>query len=150
MKTGLILAAMAASVALVPAAMAQQTYSQSNSTHSGQNQSRNYSGSTGGDVSGTTGSAGGTASDLAGRRGRGQKPIELRQTTLLNQLSAAGYVSVRDFRKEGDRYVANAMTPQGQWTTVVLDPRNSSTTPAMTPSTAPVVTPGGKPVHRPN
>lgn len=143
MKTGLILAAMAASVAMVPAAMAQQTYSQSYSTYS----SQNYSGSTGGDHSGLTGSAGGPSSDLAGRRGRGQKPIELQQTTLLNQLSAAGYVSVRDFRKEGDRYVANAMTTQGQWTTVVLDPRNSSTTPAMASSTNSVVTPGSKPVR---
>lgn len=139
MKTGLILAAMAASVAMVPAAMAQQTYSQGYSTYS----SQSPSGSTGGDLSGLTGSAGGTSSDLAGRRGRGQKQIELQQTTLLNQLSAAGYVSVRDFRKEGDRYVANAMTPQGQWTTVVLDPRNSSTTPATTS----VVTPGSKPIH---
>ncbi|WP_376959464.1 hypothetical protein ABNQ39_05900 [Azospirillum sp. A26] len=143
MKTGLILAAMAASVAMVPAAMAQQTYSQGYSTYS----SQNYSGSTGSDLSGMTGSAGGSSSDLAGRRGRGQKPIELQQTTLLNQLSAAGYVSVRDFRKEGDRYVANAMTPQGQWTTVVLDPRNSSTTPARAPATAPVVTPGSKPIR---
>jgi len=143
MKTGLILAAMAASVAMVPAAMAQQTYSQGYSTYSSQNQS----GSTGGDLSGLTGSAAGPSSDLAGRRGRGQKPIELQQTTLLNQLSAAGYVSVRDFRKEGDRYVANAMTPQGQWTTVVLDPRNSSTTPTMTPSANSGVTPGSKPVR---
>ncbi|MBY6261650.1 hypothetical protein EI613_06850 [Azospirillum sp. 412522] len=140
MKTGLILAAMAASLATVPAAMAQQTYSQSYSSPSS---SGTYSGSTGGDISGLTGSTGGAASDLTGRRGRGQKPIELQQTTLLNQLSAAGYVSVRDFRKEGDRYVANAMTPQGQWTTVVLDPRNSSATPAATP----VVTPGTKPAH---
>jgi hypothetical protein len=138
MKNGLILTAMAVSLAVslaaAPAAMAQQTYSQSYST---------YSGSTGGDVSGLTGSTGGSASDLAGRRGRGQKPIELQQTTLLNQLSAAGYVSVRDFRKEGDRYVASAMTPQGQWTTVVLDPRNSSTTPATTP----VITPATKPIR---
>lgn len=139
MKTGLILAAMAASVAMVPAAMAQQTYSQGYSTYS----SQNHSGSTGSDLSSLTGSVGGATSDLAGRRGRGQKPVELQQTTLLNQLSAAGYVSVRDFRKDGDRYVANAMTPQGQWTTVVLDPRNSSTTPA----TNSVVTPGSKPVH---
>lgn len=130
MKTGLILAAMAASLAVAPAAMAQQTYLQN--SYSGA-----YSGSTGGDVSGLTGSAGGSTSDLAGRRGRGQKAIELQQTTLLNQLSAAGYVSVRDFRKEGDRYVANAMTPQGEWTTVVLDPRNPSTTRAPTPATKP-------------
>lgn len=129
MKTGLILAAMAASLAVASAATAQQTYMQG---YSG-----TYSGSTGGDVSGLTGSAGGSSSDLAGRGGRGQKPIELQQTTLLNQLSAAGYVSVRDFRKEGDRYVANAMTPQGEWTTVVLDPRNPSAARGPTPAAKP-------------
>ncbi|MBP2303103.1 hypothetical protein [Azospirillum picis] len=60
--------------------------------------------------------------DLAGRRGPGQRPIELAQTTLLNRLSASGYSMVRDFRKDGDMYVASAMDPQGQWSTVVLNP----------------------------
>lgn len=139
MKTGLLLAAMAASLALAPAAMAQQTYSQSysgsQSQPGGKTHAGAYSGSTGGDLMGSSAmesgrSSSGPASGVAARRGPGQKPIELRQTTLLNQLSAAGYVSLRDFRKEGDRYVANAMTPQGEWTTVVLDPLNPSVTPA--------------------
>ncbi|MBK1841576.1 hypothetical protein JHL17_29665 [Azospirillum sp. YIM B02556] len=136
MKTRLILAAVAASFAAAPAAMAQQSYSQSyagSQSHSGA-----YSGSTGGDMSGSTamgsaGSAGRTASVTAARRGSGQKPIELQQTTLLNQLSAAGYVSVRDFRKDGQRYVASALTRQGEWTTVVLDPRNPTTNPTAAP-----------------
>ncbi|CAO3423526.1 hypothetical protein [Azospirillum endophyticum] len=138
MKTGLILAAMTASLAVMPSAMAQQTYSQSYS--GSQNHPGAYSGSMGGDMSGSTamgsasmgsaGSSGRTASVTAARRGPGQRPVELQQTTLLNQLSAAGYVSVRDFRKEGQRYVASALTRQGEWTTVVLDPRNPTASPA--------------------
>ncbi|MFP5514792.1 MAG: hypothetical protein ACLGJC_17120 [Alphaproteobacteria bacterium] len=123
MKFKLWLAAFAVTLAVAPAAMAQHTYSST------------YSGSTGSDRSMSTrmGSSGGTSSDIASRRVPGQKPVELQQTTLLNQLSAAGYVSVRDFRKDGDRYVASAMDRQGQWTTVVLDPHNASTTPTGAP-----------------
>ncbi|WP_455171948.1 hypothetical protein [Azospirillum largimobile] len=126
MKSRLWLAAFAVTLAAAPAAMAQYTYSST------------YSGSTGSDRSTSTGmgSSKGVSSDMAGRRVPGQKPVELQQTTLLNQLSAAGYVSVRDFRKDGDRYVASAMDRQGQWTTVVLDPHAATTTPAITPPTA--------------
>nr|WP_295836111.1 hypothetical protein [uncultured Azospirillum sp.] len=136
MKTGLFLAAITASLAVAPAAMAQQSYSQSYSGSQGH--SGAYSGSTGGDMSrsatmGSAGSSDRTGSSIAARRGPGQKPIELRQTTLLNQLSASGFVAVRDFRKEGERYIANAMTPQGEWTTVILDPRDLSTTRATNP-----------------
>lgn len=56
------------------------------------------------------------------RRGPGQNPTELMQTTLLNQFSAAGFVQVRDFRKQGQSYIAQAMTPAGDWSTVQLDP----------------------------
>lgn len=136
MKTGLFLAAMAASLAVAPAAMAQQTQSQGypgSRTYSGA-----YSGSTGGDMSrsSTMGSSGlptAPVPNLAERRGPGQKPIELRQTSLLNMLSASGFVAVRDFRKQGERYVADAMSPQGEWTTVVLDPRDFSITRANGP-----------------
>lgn len=131
MKSRLWLAAFAVTLAAAPAAMAQYTYSST------------YSGSTGSDGSTSTGMGGsgmgssaGASSDMAGRRVPGQKPVELQQTTLLNQLSAAGYVSVRDFRKDGDRYVASAMDRQGQWTTVVLDPHSATTTPATTAPTA--------------
>lgn len=142
MKTGLFLAAIAASLAVAPAAMAQQTHSQNYSgsqTYSGSHTyTGTYSGSTGGDMSrsatmGSGGSSVGQGPNIAARRGPGQKPIELRQTTLLNQLSASGFVAVRDFRKEGERYIADAMTPQGEWTTVILDPRDLSTTRAGNP-----------------
>ncbi|HYH18786.1 MAG TPA: PepSY domain-containing protein [Azospirillum sp.] len=61
-------------------------------------------------------------SDLAERRGRGQNNMELMQTSLLNSFSAAGFRAVRDFRKDGDRYVANAMDQNGNWVTVQMDP----------------------------
>lgn len=124
MKTKLWLAAFAVALAAAPAAMAQYTYSST------------YSGSTGADRSTSTdmGISGRASSDTRARRTPGQKPVELQQTTLLNQLSAAGYVSVRDFRKDGDRYVANAMDRQGRWTTVVLDPHTTATTPTATPA----------------
>lgn len=128
MKTRLWLAAFAVTLAAAPAAMAQYTYSST------------YSGSTGSDrsMSTGTGSTGGASSNIASRRVPSQKPVELQQTTLLNQLSAAGYVSVRDFRRDGDRYVASAMDRQGQWTTVVLDPHAATTTPTPTTTGAPV------------
>ncbi|CBS86910.1 hypothetical protein [Azospirillum lipoferum] len=124
MKSRLWLAAFAITLAAAPAVMAQHTYSST------------YSGSTGTDGSMSTGMgrSGGASSDMRARRVPGQKPVELQQTTLLNQLSAAGFVSVRDFRKDGDRYVASAMDRQGQWTTVVLDPHTAATTPTAAPA----------------
>lgn len=128
MKSMLCLAVLAASLAglAAPAAMAEGSR-----TYSG-----GYSGSTGGAPMAATGSSETRHrqdAGIAARRGPGQKPVELQQTTLLNQLSAAGYVTVRDFRKDGDRYVASAMDGQGRWTTVVLDPRDSTTMPGMSP-----------------
>lgn len=120
MKTRLWLAAFAVTLAAAPAAMAQYTYSGSTGA--------------GGSMPTGMGSSGGASSDIASRRAPGQKPVELQQTTLLNQLSAAGYVSVRDFRKEGDRYVASAMDRQGRWTTVVLDPHTAATTSTAAPA----------------
>lgn len=67
--------------------------------------------------------------DLASRRGRGQNDLELSQTSVLNQFSAAGYTMVRDFRKDGDRYTAQAQDRNGQWSTVELDPRTHTITP---------------------
>ncbi|CAO3421914.1 hypothetical protein [Azospirillum doebereinerae] len=67
--------------------------------------------------------------DISARRGRGQNDLELSQTSLLNQFSAAGYTVVRDFRKDGDRYTAQAQDRNGRWTSVELDPRTSTITP---------------------
>lgn len=68
-------------------------------------------------------------SDIATRRGRGQNDLELSQTSLLNQFSAAGYTMVRDFRKDGDRYVAQAQDRDGRWASVELNPRSGTITP---------------------
>lgn len=56
------------------------------------------------------------------RRGPGQTPRALMQTSLLNNFSAYGFTAVRDFRKVGDNYMADAQAPDGRWITVALDP----------------------------
>lgn len=60
------------------------------------------------------------------RRERGQRPNEQMQTLLLNSFSGAGYVAVRDFRKDGERYMAQAQDQFGNWTMIELDPRTGS------------------------
>ena len=60
--------------------------------------------------------------DATQRRGTGQRNKELMQTTMLNQFAAAGFTSVRDFRKQGDNYIAEAQNQDGTWTTVELNP----------------------------
>lgn len=60
------------------------------------------------------------------RADRGQNRKELMQTSLLNYFSAAGFVSVRDFRKQGDNYIAEAQDQNGRWSTVELDPRTGT------------------------
>ncbi len=67
--------------------------------------------------------------DITARRGRGQNDLELSQTSLLNEFSAQGYTAVRDFRKNGQNYVANVQDQQGRWMTVELDPRTRAITP---------------------
>lgn len=56
------------------------------------------------------------------RMGPEQIPLELVQTTLLNHFGALGFVEIRNFRKEGVRYLAEALTPEGTWIEVVIDP----------------------------
>lgn len=85
------------------------------------------SGSTGGTASGTGSMS--SRDDIATRRGRGQNDLELTQTSLLNEFSAQGYTAVRDFRKNGQNYVANVQDQQGRWMTVELDPRTRAITP---------------------
>lgn len=81
---------------------------------------------------GTTGSASGTMQgnrqvimnvdpNTNRRAERGQNRKELMQTSLLNYFSAAGFTSVRDFRKQGENYVAEAQSANGTWSTVLLD-----------------------------
>lgn len=56
------------------------------------------------------------------RMGRNQRALELVQTTLLNRLASAGVTEMRDFQKQGERYVAEIRTQDGQWRTVQVDP----------------------------
>ncbi len=67
--------------------------------------------------------------DITSRRGRGQRDLELTQTTLLNEFSAQGYTAVRDFHKKGQNYVANVQDAQGRWMTVELDAQSRTITP---------------------
>lgn len=87
------------------------------------------SGSTGNTGMATGSGAVVSRQDIQSRRGRGQNELELTQTTLLNEFSAQGYTAVRDFRKNGENYVANVQDQQGRWMTVELDPRTGSITP---------------------
>ncbi|WP_448192056.1 hypothetical protein [Azospirillum sp. sgz301742] len=87
------------------------------------------SGSTGNAAAGTASGSVMSRDDISARRGRGQNDLELSQTSLLNEFSAQGYTAVRDFRKNGQNYVANVQDPQGYWTTVELDPRTRAITP---------------------
>lgn len=64
--------------------------------------------------------------NMQGRADRGQNRLELMQTSLLNYFSAAGFTAVRDFRKQGESYVAEAQDQNGRWTTVELDPRTGT------------------------
>lgn len=86
---------------------------------------------------GTTGSAAGTMQgnrqvimnvdpNMNQRAERGQNRKELMQTSLLNYFSAAGFTSVRDFRKQGENYVAEAQSANGTWSTVLLDSKTGT------------------------
>ena len=66
--------------------------------------------------------------NVGDRAGRGQNRTELMQTSLLNYFSSAGFTAVRDFRKQGQNYVAEAQDQDGRWTTVELDPRTGTIT----------------------
>ncbi|GAA4251730.1 hypothetical protein GBZ26_08570 [Azospirillum formosense] len=64
--------------------------------------------------------------NTAQRAERGQNRKELMQTSLLNYFSAAGFTSVRDFRKQGENYVAEAQSANGTWSTVLLDTKTGT------------------------
>lgn len=63
---------------------------------------------------------------LQARRGRGQNMTELTQTSLLNSFSSAGFMGVRNFHKDGDRYLAEAQQRDGSWAMVEMDPRTGT------------------------
>lgn len=63
---------------------------------------------------------------LQSRRGRGQNMTELTQTSLLNSFSSAGFMGVRNFHKDGDRYLAEAQQRDGSWAMVEMDPRTGT------------------------
>ncbi len=60
------------------------------------------------------------------RSGPEQRPTALMQTTLLNRFSQLGFSEVRDFRREGESYIAEALSKDGDWVTVVMDPMSGT------------------------
>lgn len=100
------------------------TYGSTTRTDTYNSGSTGYTGSTSGMGSGSM-----SRDDITARRGRGQNDLELSQTSLLNEFSAQGFTAVRDFRKNGQNYVANVQDQQGRWMTVEMDPRTGVITP---------------------
>ncbi|WP_431854829.1 hypothetical protein [Azospirillum sp.] len=92
-------------------------------------QTTTSSGSTGYSSSSTGSGSVMSRDDITTRRGRGQNDLELTQTSLLNEFSAQGYTAVRDFRKNGQNYMANVQDQQGRWMTVEIDPRTRAISP---------------------
>lgn len=60
------------------------------------------------------------------RLGPAQRRLSVMQTTLLNRFSQLGFSDVREFRREGETYVAEAVDGDGQEVTVVLDPASGT------------------------
>lgn len=54
----------------------------------------------------------------------GQSVREMTATALLNRFSQLGFAGVREFRRDGDHYVAQAQTTDGRWVNVTVDPVN--------------------------
>ncbi|WP_114393630.1 hypothetical protein [Oleisolibacter albus] len=48
------------------------------------------------------------------------------QTALLNRFSQLGFSDVKEFRREGETYVSEARTADGDWVSVVLDPQSGT------------------------
>lgn len=62
-------------------------------------------------------------SGLDRRAGPSRTQLELRQTALLNTLASLDRVeAVRNLRRDGERYYADALTRGGGWQTVEMDP----------------------------
>lgn len=48
------------------------------------------------------------------------------QRALLNRFSQLGFADVREFRREGETYITEAKTAEGDWVSVVLDPESGT------------------------
>lgn len=55
-------------------------------------------------------------------RAPNQTEAEMTATALLNRFSQLGFAGVREFRRDGDHYVAQAQTMDGTWVKVTIDP----------------------------
>ena len=51
-----------------------------------------------------------------------QTTREMTATALLNRFSQLGFAGVREFRRDGDHYIAQAQTTDGKWVNVTIDP----------------------------
>lgn len=76
-----------------------------------------------------SGSTGPASSGVLTQVDKGSIVKEARQTTremtataLLNRFSQLGFAGVRDFRRDGEHYVAQAQTMDGKWVSVTIDP----------------------------
>lgn len=68
----------------------------------------------------------GAMPDLETRMGRDQDRLALVQTTMLNTLGGLGLGGLRDVRRTGDLYYAEALMADGNWRTVAVDPASGT------------------------
>jgi len=80
---------------------------------------RGSSGQMGGDND--TASIGPDSEVLAEIDGDAQRGTAEMQTALLNKFSQLGFTGVREFRRDGANYLAQAQTADGEWVDVVID-----------------------------
>ena len=60
--------------------------------------------------------------DIADRKGKDQREMELVQTSLLNRFGGMGFAEMRNFRKIGENYAAEVRTVEGVWVNVLSTP----------------------------
>lgn len=81
-------------------------------------------------MSGSTGSMSGDSEVLAevekSSAGSARERTAEMQTKLLNRFSQLGFSDVREFRREGETYMTEAKTAEGEWVNVVLDPTSGT------------------------
>ncbi len=64
--------------------------------------------------------------NLEARNGPARQRLALMQTTLLNRFSQLGYSKVSNFRRDGETYVAEVTSPEGEEQTVIIDPMSGT------------------------